>query len=114
MNQWLSNLILSFFFIAQVDSQCLIQCRELMSRYLISQRQTSSAHMYLANVNPITTNKPTKRKVEQIEEDDIYDGIKRLYNDYEENDHGAVTVASCGLEACQDTSTALPLQAVAN
>jgi hypothetical protein len=56
---------------------------------------------------PSVSVKPAKRKVDEEEEDDIYDGIKRLYNeDPVENLGPSVPgVVSCSQEARQDSDS---------
>lgn len=94
---------------AEVDSDSLIHCREQMSRYLVSLNMGNTIYLYMPTVPVPSSTKPTKRKVEQLEDDNIYEGIKRLYN---EDDQGLAT--SCGFEACQDNKASPPMQAVAN
>ncbi len=102
----------------QIPDEDLIRCRELASHYL-----SLDIHGYLRRGldNLITKpTKPTKRKVEEAEdEDDVYEGIKRLYNEDLSESANAVTsvsMTSCGEQARQDDSqsvTALPTQAAA-
>ena len=123
---WLQTL-------AQCDSDSLIRCREQVSRYL---SQSHTAPTYPTNpglgmglvVPQIFNHQPPvamapcsgaiKRKVEQMEvddtdDDDIYDGIKRLYN--EECEQISLSLnSSCGREIQQEIITSPRLTAVAN
>lgn len=74
----------------QLENGDLILCREVISetlfarlpRSMVTQEQSSATGgktTVKRCLSPI--NKPSKRKVEQIEVDDIYDSIKRLYGD---------------------------------
>lgn len=102
---------------AKISSQDLICCREQVARYLALVRCANL--VYVMKPSSSQNGKATKRKVQQIEDDDIYDGIKRLYN--EESDTAAQqtyatlpsVASSCSLEACQDATASPPLQAVA-
>lgn len=68
--------------LVQVDLGEIIQCRELIAS-IVQQPLPSSLHLYAPSKTGIT--KAAKRKVEQLEEEeeqeDFYDGIKRLYNE---------------------------------
>lgn len=57
----------------------------------------------------------TKRKVEQMEVDDFYDGIKRLYNEDSTAEAGSMEIAACngGLSRQEGSISPCPqLQAV--
>ena len=108
----------------------MIHCRERIDQYLHDltpdmrvpeldyglvpkevQPQTHSAvHHQAAH-----TTRATKRKIEDImeesteSEDDIYDDIKRLYNEHPDQKY-----SSCGMQACQDSNSAISLQSIAN
>ena len=123
---WLQKLV-------QCDNDSLIRCREQVSRYL-SERQTTPAYPASPRLGvglifpPVFNHQPPlpvapcsaaiKRKVEGMEvddtdDDDIYDGIKRLYN--EDCEQMSLSLnSSCGQEVQQDIITSPRLTAVAN
>lgn len=104
----------------------LIRCRELVSCKLYrpstggsgKTNQPASLECGKAQNVALSNNsscaKPAKRKVIEEEEDDIYEGIKRLYNeDPAENLGPSVPgVVSCSREARQDTENNHIVQAV--
>ena len=107
--------------LAQVDSDKLIGCRETMAQ-VMSPDKNNPVYMF----SPSASIKPGKRKVEQVEQEAFFDGIKRLYND-EASDTTLSTSSSsssltssvaamttCGTEARLDTSSLPPLTTVAN
>lgn len=80
--------------LVQVEIATVIECRELIASVIQQQQPlpASSRRLYVPSKTGIT--KAAKRKVEQLadsgdeqEQEDFYDGIKRLYN--EEHDTGA-------------------------
>lgn len=103
----------------QVENAELIQCREMMSRYI----KPSQPNIYVVRhptkrqLETRKGGKPIKRKnLETSDDDDIYDGIKRLYNE-ENTDPVAPTtkaVTSCGSEMMKDIAVNTALQTVAN
>lgn len=57
----------------------------------------------------------TKRKVEQMEVDDFYDGIKRLYNEDTTMEVGSIEIAACNSSLSRQEGSISPfpqLQAV--
>ncbi|CAH1776889.1 unnamed protein product [Owenia fusiformis] len=71
----------------QVNNHDLIHCREIMTHHLSLYPRLHVAYIH---------NKTSKRKVEEIEVDDdedIYDSIKRLYNE-DDNSSSVITVVS--------------------
>ena len=77
-------------------------------------KQSYKVHYYLRpRVTDAHPNKATKRKVEQMEssdtEDDVYDDIKRLYNEHPDQKY-----ATCSMQACMDSNSLMALQSVAN
>jgi hypothetical protein len=93
--------------ISQIDNANLIQCRELAGRYLGGKQQLPTGYVFKPSLAP----RSMKRKAEQVDdyamEDDIYDGIKRLYNEdvlvLDKMSYAAVVRASCASELRQDT-----------
>ncbi|CAH1267126.1 CCNI [Branchiostoma lanceolatum] len=61
----------------KVQNESLIRCREVIARHLAAQRDMTQNMVYIISA---PANKSSKRKVGQIEDDDMYDGIKRLYD----------------------------------
>ncbi|XP_078684485.1 cyclin-I-like [Branchiostoma floridae x Branchiostoma belcheri] len=61
----------------KVQNESLIRCREVIARHLAAQRDMTQNLVYIISA---PANKSAKRKVAQIQDDDIYDGIKRLYD----------------------------------
>lgn len=93
--------------LVQVDISTVISCRELLSS-IIQQKPLlpgSSLHLYVPSITGRLVTKASKRKVDELlsadtdeeEEENFYDGIKRLYN-----------------EAEQDQPTTIPAMKVAN
>lgn len=82
--------------ISQIESQQLIRCRELIASTLYGQRyhplevSKMSATKTKALDTPVSNpvSKSAKRKIDIEMEDDIYDSIKRLYN---EDNYGEAT-----------------------
>lgn len=92
-----------------------MQCREAMADFLGHQSQTTS--MYKSRTSSSSAPQSKKRKVEHVvseADDDIYDGIKRLYSEDIFSVPGAPPIlgsscgdkpalrASCSLEMHQD------------
>lgn len=107
-----------------MDSDSLILCREKVTFYLSSIGHKATIYLHsptkhLAPYSPSHGLKAAKRKAKEVEEsDDVYDAIKRLYND-EEEPSTIVQVTSrattCSSELQQDsTLPASTLQAVVN
>lgn len=93
----------------QIDMESLIRCRETMSRVLADKQQSKILGVYTSSAT-MSSNKPTKRKMEDIEEeDDIYDGIKRLYNEEESS-----KLSSCAREAFMESAASVATTVVAN
>jgi len=103
--------------LVQVEVSEVICCRELLSSILMSGRLPSTLHLYAPSKTAVvsTISKAgAKRKVEQMEEeDDIYDGIKRLYNE-DDGGGGALTVQCTGCTDHVDTTAPHVPMAVAN
>lgn len=90
--------------LARADHQELISCREEASRFLAADRCPSLAYIG-------TPTKATKRKMDEMEEEDdtdMYEGIKRLYN--EDSDSPVLVMCS----ELQELVPSLPMTAVAN
>nr|KAF6499379.1 cyclin I [Molossus molossus] len=88
---------------AQMDSSQLIHCRELVAHHL----STLQSSLPLNSVYVYRPLKHTsaKRKVEEMEVDDFYDGIKRLYNE----DNASENVGSvCGTDLSRQEGHASP------
>lgn len=64
--------------LAQVSGRDLVWCRELAIRLLVGDAVICGV-VISADVTVPTCNKPSKRKVDDVVNDDFYDGIKRLY-----------------------------------
>ena len=77
-----------------------------MNRMLATVRIPTAVYTPLPAPN---LGKPIKRKMDDLEEDDIYEGIKRLYNEED-----AINMGTCAREAMRDTVTSCALTAVAN
>ena len=100
----------------QVDNAELIRCREMMSCFI----RPAQNNLYVTK-QPIKRqletkgNKPIKRKnIEACEDDDIYDGIKRLYNEENIDPVAPKPISSCGSEMIKDIAVNTALQTVAN
>lgn len=94
--------------LSRSDQQELIACREEISSLLTSDRCPNLTYIG-------TPTKATKRKMDEMDEDDdmdMYEGIKRLYN--EEPDGNHVIAVVCSPERGQEHLGALPMTAVAN
>ncbi|KAK6173339.1 hypothetical protein SNE40_016810 [Patella caerulea] len=89
-----------------IDNQKLIHCREVIASYL------SSVRMSVTPYQKIVPQKSKKRKVEQIDDDDdIYDSIKRLYN--EDHIMEIPTIhGSCSSELHQNTEETFSVHTV--
>lgn len=118
-----------FFFFSQIDSSKLIGCRELVARCLSTHTASLPpntvyvCHPLQTPYDPSVTFHPVlpplplrrkpsaKRKVEQMDVDEYFDGIKRLYNEEELGGGGGVT---SGYQSIEGESTPCPaLQPVA-
>lgn len=114
-------LICALLFL-QSDSQQLIRCRELIASTLYGQQQPPGDLSKMAgpkcktpshNSNALA--KSAKRKMDQEVDEDIYDSIKRLYN---EDNYGETTprqlkvmppsLISCRSESCKILEEGLP------
>jgi len=111
---WLP-LTISMQSYAQVSNQELIHCREVVSRHLAthSSMRKNRVYMYMptsATKLDKTSGKMGKRKVDVIEDDDVYSCIKRLYIE----DVSEVMMMSCGSEirSAADNDSPPPLQPV--
>jgi hypothetical protein len=107
--QWLGAMI-TIQSLLKVEVQEVIGCRELLSSILSTWAEPCAMHLYAPSQTAVINVKvgAMKRKVEQMEEDDdIYDGIKRLYN---EDEGGSL---QCFPDFVDTASSALPM-AVAN
>ena len=119
---WLQTL-------AQCDHDILIRCREQVSQYLpecrIRSTYPSNHAVGMGTLPPVLNHQPLvpvvpcsgaiKRKVEEMEvddtDDDIYDGIRRLYS---EEEHMSLSLNSCGREVQQDIMTSPRMAAIVN
>ncbi|XP_070552918.1 cyclin-I-like [Ptychodera flava] len=143
---WLSILIMMQRVI-QTDNNQVIRCREAITTYLSSQPGTGyitqqkhqqiqqqdqqqvkikmpssfGSAFHSAQYHRHRAKKPNKRKVEQIEVDEIYDSIKRLYNDDNSQDvvmaSAPSTPVSCSHQHRHDedgpvVATCTPMQIV--
>lgn len=95
---WLS-IVMMIQQMTEVDSGCLIRCREQTGRFLTENYMLQTGYSFLRHGS--SCSKAVKRKAEEVEDDDdIYEGIKRLYNE----DFGIEMRMSCGSEGMyQDT-----------
>ncbi|KAK7496512.1 hypothetical protein BaRGS_00012164 [Batillaria attramentaria] len=75
--QWLS-LLMALQNVAQVGNDELISCRERMAQLLGQRGQLITGYQLKKSSQSL---KSKKRKVDETDTDDIYDGIKRLYED---------------------------------
>ena len=102
----------------QVEVSEVICCRELLTSVLLSGQLPSTMHLYAPSKTAVinTIGKTgAKRKVEQMEEeDDIYDGIKRLYNEDDGSGGCSLAVQCTGCTEHVDTAPPPPPMAVAN
>ncbi|XP_077983595.1 cyclin-I-like [Glandiceps talaboti] len=137
---WLAVTIMMQRFI-KADNESVIHCRETIisvfmghpavnTVYMIEQQQQKRKNMSFGSAYPsghshkYKAKRSIKRKVQQIEVDEIYDSIKRLYNDNEETTatqevimvSAPSTPVSCRRQLRQDkdcvVSTCPPLQIV--
>ncbi|XP_046331754.1 cyclin-I-like [Haliotis rufescens] len=100
---WLPSIIL-LQKMTKVDSQDLIRCREVVAQFLEHRRQRVTSYKF----KPVPVrNKSKKRKVAPSgsdEEEEFYDGFKRLYNEESCSfDKPTSLRGSCGSEMHQDT-----------
>ncbi|VDI39427.1 Hypothetical predicted protein [Mytilus galloprovincialis] len=92
---WLSMVIMVQQ-MAKIDNEDFIQCREESGRFLTSNKLLPTGYKFSAQ--KLLPKKSIKRKASILDdEDDIYDGIKRLYNE-DSND----VRMSCAKELHQD------------
>jgi hypothetical protein len=101
--------ITNFFFclFQQIDNEDFICCREECGRFLTSIKQLPTGYKFSAQ-KP-SRKKSIKRKANILDqEDDIYDGIKRLYNE----DSSSDVRMSCGTELHQDNDNFLQMTTV--
>lgn len=79
---------------------------------ILMPENTNSVYLF----TPCSGIKSSKRKVEQVDTEDFFDGIKRLYNDdcSDGNSSSSVGMVTCGSEARSESSSLPPLQTVAN
>ena len=81
------QLVSSCVLIFQVDIDSLIRCREIAAQILKDKTMLPTGYKFKAwpknkHCNALTRSRSFKRKVEHVEiEDDVYDGIKRLYSE---------------------------------
>lgn len=102
---WLS-IISTVQKIADIEIDSLIHCREIAGHILRTKNMLPTGYQFKSRVhtnrNPIVRTKSIKRKAEQVElEDDVYDGIKRLYNEDTQD-----IALSCGSELKLDSEGA--------
>lgn len=121
------SLLLYFF--SQIDSSKLIGCRELVARCLSTHTASlppntvyvchplQNPHDPSVTFHPVLPTLPlrrkpsAKRKVEQMDVDEYFDGIKRLYNEEELGGGGGATP---GYQSIEGRATPCPaLQPVA-
>lgn len=90
----------------QVDIDSLIRCREIAAQILKDKTMLPTGYQFKSwpkrkQRDTFTRSRSFKRKVDHVEiEDDVYDGIKRLYSE----DPIAMTI-SCSSEFGQDNET---------
>lgn len=127
---WLS-IIFTMQKMVNIDNDELIQCREVTAACIATMGRGSGGKYVYASKSPSppANTTPTKRRrvntlntqdpeptvtgvVEEEEEENIYEGIKRLYD--EEENVASVSMATCGSEARREAIATSPLQAVAN
>ncbi|XP_041357321.1 cyclin-I-like [Gigantopelta aegis] len=78
----------------KVKNEDLIRCREMIAGHLVRRRQLMTGYSFKE-----CQQLSKKRKVEQTDTDEIYDSIKRLYNEEEKS----AAWASCGSVVHQDS-----------
>lgn len=88
--------------LADIEVTSLRNCREIAGHILRSKNMLPTGYQFKSKMpadrNALVRNKSIKRKAEQVDlEDDVYDGIKRLYN---EDSHDLVL--HCGSEVKLD------------
>ena len=82
----------------QVEIDSLIQCREQAGQLLKGKNMLPTGYVLKSHL--IARTKSVKRKAVEVDvEDDLYDGIKRLYND---DPPSMVKSLSCGSELGQE------------
>lgn len=87
--------------LVQENHRTIANCREVIDSALGKILQDGRKNYQLKAFSP---SKGAKRKVRQLEEDNMYEGIKRLYNE-DPAETTPVTMRSCGSEARQDTAS---------
>lgn len=103
---WLSMVIMVQQ-MAKIDNEQFVHCREECGRYLSQMKQLPSRRRRISS-DKLMRKKSIKRKADILDEDDdIYDGIKRLYNE-DSND----VRMSCGTELHQDNDKYLQMTTV--
>lgn len=103
---WLSMVVMVQQ-MAKIDNEDFICCREECGRFLTSIKQLPTGYEFSAQ-KP-SCKKSIKRKANILDqEDDIYDGIKRLYNE----DSSSDVRMSCGTELHQDNDNFLQMTTV--
>ena len=113
----------------QIDNEEMIACREVVSQCLVGMGRGSGGKYVYASKSPSppASTTPTKRRrviqetddEQQVqsgaaapeEDDNIYEGIKQLYED--ETPGPLVAMATCSSEARQEAIATAALQAVA-
>lgn len=92
ISDWLTSTV-ALQKLAGIDSHHLIRCREIISSCFAQYHNRNIVYKY----SPEAMNKRAKRKMSESDCDDpdIYDGIKRLYNE-------EPTDAACGASARQE------------
>lgn len=102
---WLSMVIMVQQ-MAKIDNEHFIRCREECGRFLTSIKQLPTGYKFSSE--KLSRKKSIKRKASILnEEDDIYDGIKRLYSE----DSNEVRM-SCSTELHQDNDNFLQMTTV--
>ena len=82
----------------QVEIDSLIQCREQAGQLLKGKNMLPTGYVLKSHL--VARTKSVKRKAVEVDvEDDLYDGIKRLYND---DPPSMVKSMSCGSELGQE------------
>ena len=89
-------------------------CREKVMVFLTSIAHPQATYLQTPekhSASSANSTKAAKRKVKHIEQDDdVYDAIKRLYNEEEP----IFSSTSCSSEVLQDNVTILPVQTLVN
>lgn len=87
----------------QVDDDELYHCRSVINKIMHRRMVGKNDYQFLYRFPSM---KSTKRKVEELEEDDIYDSIKRLYGE----DGIYDTKLTCSAQvACEENHVILPI-----